>query len=229
LGLIFYSDGLVATNDACKAWLALREQCLSFEQHAVSPHHLAALNLHQPIYPPGMLPLLVDGDNVIFDAVAIMEYANELGPRRLLPADVRLRALARSLVSWQHAGLSNICHDLSMGSRPDRAPFAMSLQQAADAANLFVAWENALRRYGGPYLCGELSLADLAFVPTILTVFGLQPQLAYWPRSTAWAQRLLARASVQEWCARHRLDVPNTMPACVAAAPAKASPKLRRA
>lgn len=153
------------------------------------------------------MPVLVDGEVVIYDSLAIMEYANELAGGTLLPADVRQRAHTRSLVAWQHAGLSNLCPRLSFESAfyPDKR--AMTAQEVADAARILTVWEHELGRSGGPWLMGELSLADLAFVPTVVRLTSHNPVLQQWPLAAGWTQRLLGRASVREW-----MDEAGTLP-----------------
>jgi glutathione S-transferase len=132
-----------------------------------------------------------------------MEYANELAGGTLLPLDVRARARARSLLAWQHSGLSNLCPRLSFESAfyPDRR--VMTAQEAVEAARVFDAWEAELVRSGGDWLAGALSLADLAFAPTVVRLHahvrgsGIEP--ASWPRAFAWMDALLARETVREW------------------------------
>jgi glutathione S-transferase len=116
-----------------------------------------------------------------------------------LPDDPLERAAARALLAWQHAGLSGLCARLSFESAfyPQRRD--MSEDERAESARILDAWEAALRRSGGPWLCGALSLADLAFVPTVVRLFAHAPDLAQAPLAAAWAQRLLQRESVREW------------------------------
>jgi glutathione S-transferase len=61
--------------------------------------------------PPGAVPVLIDGEAITYDSLAIMEYANELGGGSLLPMDTKLRAQTRSLVAWQHSSLSIFVRD----------------------------------------------------------------------------------------------------------------------
>src|SRR5689334_4872936 len=100
---ILYSGTRNASSWALRAWLALREAGVEFEERVVDirrPQRLANLAKIAEFSPPGAVPVLVDGDTVIFDSLAIMEYANELGGGRLLPSDPKRRAHARSLLAW---------------------------------------------------------------------------------------------------------------------------------
>ena len=180
-----YSGTRNASSWAFRAWLALREAGVEFDEEVVDirrPQRLGNLARIGAFSPPAAVPVLVHGDTVIFDSLAIMEYANELAGGTLLPADIRERAHARSLLAWQHAGLSGLCPRLSFESAfyPDRR--AMTEDERADAARLFASWEAELARSGGPYLGGALSLADLAFVPTVVRLQAHSPELGPWPR-----------------------------------------------
>jgi glutathione S-transferase len=199
---ILYSGTKNASSWAFRAWLALREQGIEFEEHVVDirkPQRLDNLARIGEFSPPCAVPVLVDGDTVVYDSLAIMEYANDLGDGSLLPADIKLRAQTRSLVAWQHSGLSNLCPRLSFESSFYADRRAMSSDEVADTKRLFDVLEMTIQRRGGPFLVGALSLADLAFVPTVIRIMSHGPNSDAWPLAQAWYKLLLARDSVQEW------------------------------
>lgn len=211
---ILYSGTRNASSWAFRAWLALKEAGIAFDEEVVDirrPQRLPNLERIRSFSPPGAVPVLVDDGIVIFDSLAIMEYANELAGGALLPRDVRERAHVRSLLAWQHAGLSGLCPRLSFESAfyPDRR--AMTEEEIADATRIFDVWEAELVHSGGPCLSGVLSLADLTFVPTVVRLHAHAQQsaldLARWPRAATWMQTVLARASVREW-----MDEARTLP-----------------
>jgi glutathione S-transferase len=203
----FYSGTKNASSWAFRAWLALKEAGVPFEEVVVDirmPQRLANLAKIGEFSPPAAVPVLVDGETVIYDSLAIMEYANDLGEGRLLPRDLKARAHARSLASWQHAGLSGLCPELSYESAFYADPRPMSEDEMPECNRIFSVWEQELSRSNGPYLVGELSLADLCFVPTVLRLIAHLPSLESWPLSMAWTNRLLERQSVKEWMAEAR-------------------------
>jgi len=185
-----------------RAWLALREQNVPFEERLLDlrmparPHALATI---AAISPSRTVPVLVDGNAAIFDSLAIMEYASEMGDASLLPVDARLRAHARSLVAWVHAGLSNLCSTLSFASTFHRAPEPASATEREESKQIIITWSAELDRHGGPYLVGDLSLADIAFVPLVRRLLKRGITLDRWPLAAQWAQRLMARPAVVEW------------------------------
>lgn len=199
---VFYSGTKNASSWALRAWLALRESDVAFEEVVVDirrPQRFENLAKVGEFSPPKAVPVLVDEETVIFDSLAIMEYANEIGKGDLLPADPKLRARTRSLYSWQHSGLSGICPKLSYESYFYPEKRRVTDSEIADAERLFDVWEQELKSSGGPFLTGALSLADLAFVPTILRLTAHFHDLEDWPLTKAWIAKVLSRDSVLEW------------------------------
>jgi glutathione S-transferase len=199
-----YSGTRNASSWAFRAWLALKEANIPFEEVVVDirkPQRFANLAMIAEFSAPGAVPVLVDNDTVIYDSLAIMEYANDLSGGQLLPKDLKARAHARSLAAWQHAGLSGLCARLSFESSfyPDRR--RMFDDEISESARIFGVWERELSQSQGPYLVGELSLADLCFVPSVLRLTAHMPSLEPWPLSLTWTKELLGRPAVSEWLA----------------------------
>jgi len=199
---VLYTGTRNASSWAMRAWLALREQDIEFEERIIDlrrPQRFKQLASVGEFSPPAAVPVLVTDSTIIFDSLAIMEFASEQGEKPLLPGDLHLRARARSFVAWQHAGLSNLCPLLSFESSfyPDRR--AMTTEEISDCNRLFSAFENELVSHGGPYLFGDLSLADLALAPTIIRLEAHQPQFDNWPMTESWFKTVIAMESVQDW------------------------------
>lgn len=204
---ILYTGTKNASSWAFRAWLSLRELGIQFEERVVDirkPQRFKNLQRIGEISPSSSVPVLIDGNSVIFDSLAIMEYANEIGAGNLLPSDSLSKARVRSFLGWQHAGLSGLCPRLSFESAfyPDKRE--MTADEQKDAERLFSIWENELELSSGPYLGGALSLADLVLVPTVIRIYAHSPQIGAWPLTQQWINRLLARESVEEWMSKAR-------------------------
>ena len=198
---VLYVGTKNASSWALRAWLALREQGVAFEERLVDirqPQRAQELARIGAFSPPAAVPVLVD-DVVIFDSLAIMEYASELGERPLLPADPRQRAHARSLLAWMHSGLSGLCGRLSFESTFYPVRRAMTAAEVQEADRILSLWNDELVRSGGPWLVGDLSLADLAFVPVVRRLQAHEADTTALPLAEAWMQRLMALPSVVEW------------------------------
>lgn len=201
---ILYSGTKNASSWAMRAWLALREANVAFTEKVVDirrPQRFIGLAHVGRFSPPAMVPVLVDGEMVIFDSLAIMEYANDLSGGRLLPESAADRARARALMAWQHSGLSNICARISFESAFYPYKRALTDSERAECKRLFDCLERHLEASGGPYLLGRLSLADLMLVPTIVRLTRHDLKISDWPRSKAWTVTLHERPSVAEWMA----------------------------
>jgi len=204
---ILYTGTKNASSWAFRAWLSLRELGIKFEERVVDirkPQRFENLQKIGEISPSSSVPVLIDGNSVIFDSLAIMEYANEIAAGNLLPTDPLSRARVRSFLSWQHAGLSGLCPRLSFESAfyPDKREMTAGEQKGAE--RLFSTWESELESSGGPFLCGDLTLADLVLVPTVIRIYSHSPYIKAWPLTQQWINRLLARESVEEWMSTAR-------------------------
>jgi glutathione S-transferase len=183
-----------------RAWLALREKGLSFEERLIdlgNPRRGAEL---RRLSPAGRVPILVAGALTVFDSLAIMEYVNEAFPGpALLPADPAARGRARSLLAWMHSGMTELRTHVSFEKTFLPEPIVAPPSALAEAETLASAWEAELSRSGGLWLFGALSLADLTFAPVARRLRACRFDLSRWPRARAWLDALWERPSVREW------------------------------
>lgn len=199
---ILYSGNRNASSWAFRAWLALREQNIDFDEIIIDikrPQRWKNLAEIGVFSPPAAVPVLVDNEDIIFDSSAIMEYANELGDGSLLPKDIKLRAQARSLVAWQHSTFGKVCACLSFESAFYKEKKQLTVNEIASAEWVYSIWEAHLMKNKGSYLVGQFSLADIALVPSVLRLKSHCSVSDRFPLTRAWMNRLLVRPHVQEW------------------------------
>lgn len=197
-----YSGNRNASSWAFRAWLALREQNIDFDEIIIDirrPQRWSNLSEIGKFSPPASVPVLVDNKCVIYDSSAIMEYANELGDAELLPKDIKLRAQARSLVAWQHSTLGKVCPCLSFESTFYKEKKQLTANEITSAEWVYSIWETLLVKNGGPYLVGEFSLADIALVPSVLRLKAHYSVPDKFIQTREWMQRLLNRPHTQKW------------------------------
>ena len=209
--LKLYSGSRNASSWALRAWLALREAGLEFEEEIIDirrPQRFAGLARMAALGPSATVPLLETPEGVIFDSLAIMEYANDRCGGRLLPEDAGVRGQARSLVAWQHAGLSGICARIPFESAFYPVKRALDAREQAEARRLFGFLEETLERSGGPYLFADLTLADLVLTPAVVRLCRHDVALDGLPRVQAWTQNLLAHRALGEWLADADAETP---------------------
>ncbi|MGB0944851.1 MAG: glutathione S-transferase family protein [Marinomonas sp.] len=208
--LTLYSGTRNASSWAMRAWLSLKETNIEFEEIIVDikrPQRWRNIAEISTFSPASRVPVLVveeaisqnNNKHVIYDSQAIMEFVNELSNNQLLPDDTFVRAEARSMLAWQHADMGKICPSLSFESSfyPDKK--ILSADNVKSAEGLYQVWEGLLSKYQGPYLFGNVSLADLTLVPSVLRLTSHLEPSHHFPLTKAWAERLLNRPHVKTW------------------------------
>lgn len=199
---IFYSGTKNASSWAMRAWLALLAAGFDFDEEVIDirrPQRFEGLARVGQISPASTVPVLVIGDTVIFDSLASMEFANDLVSGELLPADSPGRAQARSIVAWQHAGLSGICHRISFESGFYPIKRAPTTDELSQCATLFRYLERLLSKSGGPFLFGRVSRADFALTPTVIRLSRHNAPTDDFPMSRRWMSDVVNHPLAGEW------------------------------
>jgi glutathione S-transferase len=120
--------------------------------------------------PTGKCPCLCDGDIIVWDSLAIIEYVAESFPEHAIWPKLRAsRAEARSLGAEMHSGFMNLRAHLPMNMRRRVSARALTSEAAADLARLEQAFAQTRARFGesGAFLFGEFSAADAMFAPML--------------------------------------------------------------
>ena len=161
-----------------RPWVLLKQSGIPFEEvmvrfDAFSPDSQFKQRLG-PLSPAGRVPVLVDGDLVVWDTLAIAEYLAEQYPQhRLWPEATAARARARSICAEMHSGfqaLRGACMMNIEASLPDIGALAWRDKPAlrADVARIVEMWSELLAEHGGPMLFGAFSVADAYFAPVCM-------------------------------------------------------------
>ncbi|MCJ7872684.1 glutathione S-transferase [Phaeobacter sp. J2-8] len=115
----------------------------------------------------------LSGGGLVWDSLAMAEELAARHPDRgFWPKDPTRRATARSLAAEMHSGfgsLRSLC-PMNMRLAYDDVPVPDAL--AADLARLEKVWDYALTQSGGPWLCGEYSVADAFYAPVAARIAG---------------------------------------------------------
>lgn len=183
-----------------RPWLLLTELGLAFEERM----HVFAAGSNWAAFrgfsPNGRVPCLRDGDTVVWDSLAIVEYLAERHAG-VWPHDAAARAWARCAAAEMHAGFGALRQHCSMSCGVRVRLHGVPPALAADVARIDELWCEGLRRFGGPFLAGDRFTAVDAFYAPV--VFRVQTYaLALGEPAMAYAQRLLALPSMQRWYAQ---------------------------
>lgn len=148
--------------------------------------------------PTRKVPVLVDGENTIWDSLAITEYLAEQQPA-VWPADKTARAWARSAAAEMHSGFASLRNTCAMSCGVRVAlhqPVPPGLLQ--DLHRLKALWAEGLQRFGGPFLAGQrFTAVDAFFCPVAFRVqtYGLVMSTD----CMAYVQTLLDLPAMQNW------------------------------
>jgi glutathione S-transferase len=183
-----------------RPWLMMKVGGIPFSEAHVRlgyPDQRESFLVHSPA---GKVPVLKDGDTIVWDSLAILEYLAERHPDAgIWPADPLARADARSISAEMHAGFPDMRRVLGMNLKRPPAPVAQDEATARDVARVQDIWEAARGRFGGtgPFLYGRFSAADAMYAPVVtrFATYAVPVRAAV----RAYMDTVLALPPVREW------------------------------
>ena len=146
------------------------------------PQDLLELN------PYAKVPVLVDGDGVVYESAIVNEYLEEKYPAiRLLPTDQLQRAKARIWIDFFNSRIHPAAHDITHDKNPEQAKEQMAKHLKT------LDQEMAGKRY----ILDDYSLADVTFIPfyTRRQRYGVTIDDGL-PNLKRWGEELIARPAV---------------------------------
>lgn len=149
-----------------RPWLVLKHFEIPFEDEVVQLSGEGFREYLATRSPTGRVPVLFDGDLVIPETIAIVEYLADLHPDKpIWPADIRQRAVARAAAAEMHSAFQSLRSHAPMNLRASH-PGKVSIDSVArDLHRLETLWGDLLASSGGPYLFGAFTAADAMFAP----------------------------------------------------------------
>jgi glutathione S-transferase len=191
-----------------RAWFLLSETGIEFvEQRIVldvdtTPEEMARYT------PTGTVPVLIAGDEVIWDSLAIAETVAERWPERnFWPESAAAKAHARCVSAEMHSGFLALREAMPMNCRAMGRKVPLPDPLTADIDRIFEIWSDCYHRYGsdGDWLFGRFSIADAMFAPVVLRFrtygINLPDSASHYPR------RLLESESIQNWLAAAESEI----------------------
>jgi len=147
--------------------------------------------------PTGQVPVLRDGDRMVWDSLGIALYLAERHPG-IWPENEEARAWAMCAVAEMHGGFGALRAERTMnvGVRVDAEPPSARLDR--DVARLIELWGEGLSRFGGPWLAGaDFSAVDAFYAPVAFRVrtYGIDVGAA----GGAWVETVLAHPAMRDW------------------------------
>jgi glutathione S-transferase len=161
-----------------RPWLVLKRTGEPFTETMVKLRRTDTPQQIAPHSPSGHVPVLKDGELIVWDSLAICEYlAEKFAAAKLWPDDPVARALGRSAAAEMHSGFGSLRGECAMDLKLSEV---VELSEATHAnIRRIVALFNDLRGgfgQGGPFLLGAWSIADAFYTPvaTRFRSYGVQ-------------------------------------------------------
>ncbi|NJM50088.1 MAG: glutathione S-transferase family protein [Sphingomonadales bacterium] len=195
-----------------RGWLAAKQSGLGFEEITVPLYEEGwdERKREEDLAPSsGKVPILWDGDAVIWDSMAIIDYlADKVGRERFWPKDEVARGMARSMCAEMHSGYLPLRRECPMNIRKTYDNVTISAETRTDAIRILQLWAEARSRFGkeGPYLFGTFSAADIMFAPVVtrfvtygFTLPGFAAAYAETMMQHSWMTQWYEAAAAEEW------------------------------
>ncbi len=190
-----------------RPWVLMKQAGIAFEEVMVRFDSFDAGSQFKramlAVNPVGKVPVLQDGDTVVYDSLAICEYLAETHPdKKLWPQDKALRARARSVCAEMHAGFGSLRQHCGMNIEAELSVQGRLLMRdhpgvRADLARIVALWSGLLDAHGGPMLFGAFGIADAYFAPVAsrIKTYGLPVP----PAVSVYIERVQALPGVAAW------------------------------
>ncbi len=196
-----------------RGWLAAKQSGIGFEELTVhiDGDDWQAMKREGGEFQPsaGKVPVLWDGEVVVWDSLAILEYlADKVGRDRFWPKDDDARAMARSMVAEMHSSYIPLRHQCPMNIRRRVEDAKIGDDARADILRILTLWAEARARFGkgGPFLFGAFSAADIFYAPVVsrfitygvpVPGFAVAYMQAVWEHE--WLQDWIEAAEAEDW------------------------------
>ena len=172
--MILYASPV--SNYSAKVAIALAWKGIAHERR-MPPGGTYRSAEYRAIVPTGQVPALVDGDFLLVESDAIIEYLEDIAPKpTLLPGSPRQRATARMLSRFHDFHLEPAIHALFplLGNADEAALAAAKVVIDRQLATL-----EKLLPPGDLFAGADFSLADCAYPASLHCLAGLAPDFGW--------------------------------------------------
>lgn len=156
-----------------RGWLACKQSGLHFDEITVPlfGEEWDQTKVSDDFAPShGKVPILWDGETVIWDSLAIIDWlADKTHRDRFWPKDETARGMARSMAAEMHSSFTALRQELPMNIRKRLDDKTISTETQADAVRILTLWAEARARFGrqGPFLFGTFGAVDIMYAPVV--------------------------------------------------------------
>lgn len=181
-----------------RAWIAVAKTGLPFKETLLQLDTPEFYEEIAKINPALKVPTLVDGEQIVWDSLAICEYLNEhYYDGRAWPQDKAQRTLARCIANEMHSGFTHVRNAMPMNIRANRK-IEMNDDIQKDIERIDQIWSECMHAQPQQgWLFGQWSIADAMFLPVVFRfkTYGVDLSEA----AKAYMEFALQDKDVQRW------------------------------
>ena len=183
-----------------RPWIAMRHAGISFEEEVIPLYEPGSAERMAAYSPTGKVPVLLDGDMVIWESLAILDHVAERFPRaQLWPAGLKARAHARAISAEMHAGFIPLRRHCPMNMRRESKKLELTADVAANVRRIDQIWTECRERFGngGPFLFGTFGAADAMYAPIVSRFASYAIDVG--PAAETYMAAVMALPAWKEW------------------------------
>jgi glutathione S-transferase len=148
----------------------------------------------------GKVPILWDGECVVWDSLAIIEFlADRCGKELYWPQESAACGMARSMAAEMHSGFSNLRRELPMNVRKTYPFKPLSNEVRDEIERILQLWAQARARFAGTgdFLFGHWCAADMMYAPVVTRFITYSVPVP--PFAELYMKAVLSHPDVNEW------------------------------
>lgn len=183
-----------------RPWLLMQHFGLTFNEQRVALYTDTTDNELAAYQSDFKVPVLQDGELIVWDSLAIMEYVSETYLHSAgWPQEPEARAIARSVSNEMHSSFMHVRNEMPMNVRKHFHGHTLSPEAEREVERIKTLWQRCRTNYGsaGEWLFGEFSIADAMYAPIALRFDGYGVPLA--GIAAGYVQSVLDHPAVLAW------------------------------
>ncbi len=187
-----------------RPWIAMKAAGIPFDEIVIPLYAPGSAEAIRKYSPAGKVPILIDGDDTIWESLAILEHLAERFPdSKLWPSEPRARSFARSAATEMHGGFQPLRQHCTMNLWLPVKARPMPPEVISNMQRIETLWADCRARFGknakdgGPFLFGAFGNVDAMYAPVVARfhTYGLPVG----PDSRAYMDAVMATAAWREW------------------------------
>ncbi|MEP2947182.1 MAG: glutathione S-transferase family protein [Lentilitoribacter sp.] len=181
-----------------RPWIGMKVLGVEFTEELI-PFDMAGGNpKFKTFSPTGKVPVLVGGDQTIFESLAILDHLSRKFPDKgFWPKDLKAHSHAMAISCEMLGGFSALRNQCPMNMRRPIVKMEQDEALQKDVARIVAIWTECIAKSGGPFLFGDFCIADAMYAPVVnrLEVYKLSENKDV----LAYMENMKSLSAWQEW------------------------------